>query len=130
MRYFLTILIVLIYAHGNSQTVYHTKENTEYYWSDSTSSFIVLDHILENSVITFSKEMDNVSIIGETEDFIQLTLAEKSEKHISFDGYDEDGHNFGFILDYKKNQIKMHGKVDDTTYLIVYEIVEKLKRTE
>lgn len=127
MRYFLTIVILLIYAHGNSQTVYHTNENTEYFWSDSTSSFILLEKNIEKAVITFSKEMDNVSIIGDTEDYIQLTLAEKSENYVSFDGNDDDGHNFGFILDYKQNQLKMHGKIKGNSYLIVIEIVEKLK---
>jgi hypothetical protein len=74
--------------------------------------------------------MDSVSIVGETEDFIRLTLAEKTKNHVSFDGNDADGENYGIILDYKNNQLKIHGKINEKPYLIVIEIEEKIQVIE
>lgn len=122
--------MMLFYLQGRSQTVYHSKQSIEYDWCDSTLTFVEDFRYFEKALITFSEAMDSVSIVGDTEDFIRLTLAEITKNHVSFDGNDEFGYNYGIILDYRRNQLKIHGKIDKKPYLIVIEIVEKLKRIE
>lgn len=122
----IVITLLLLSSQTKAQTTLKSYETITYEWSKELLRLVEQDKTTEDCTFKFNSQLTSLTVEGAFEDTWKIVLVETGKNHKAFDAFDGDGLNYGVVIDYSSNTLKLVFTSDGVKYLVMFKLKDKL----